>query len=85
MCNLTVTGALCPSNDAIFPILGKDFSAGCDGAGLQCRPFQEVDMEPLVALDLPHLEHLELRAQNENGFGPRQLEPLAEAKMPALK
>lgn len=49
------------------------------------RPFQEVDMEPLVALDLPHLEHLELRAQNENGFGPRQLEPLAEAKMPALK
>lgn len=42
-------------------------------------------MEPLVALDLPHLEHLELRAQNEEGFGPRQLEPLTQAKIPSLK
>lgn len=49
------------------------------------RPFQEVDLAPLTELDMPHLEHLELRAQNEDGFGPRQLEPLAEAKMPALK
>jgi hypothetical protein len=50
-----------------------------------CRPFEEVDLEPLVALDLPHLEHLELRAQNEEGFGSRNLEPLAQAKMPSLK
>ena len=50
-----------------------------------CRPFQEVDLEPLKGLDMPHLEHLELRAQNEQGFGPCQLKPLAEAKMPALK
>jgi len=50
-----------------------------------CRPFQEVDLEPLVGLDMPHLEHLELRAQNEEGFGVRQLEPLAMAKMPSLK
>lgn len=49
------------------------------------RPFEEVDLEPLVALDLPHLEHLELRAQNEEGFGSRNLEPLAQAKMPSLK
>ena len=42
-------------------------------------------MEPLKGLDMPHLEHLELRTQNEEGFGPRQLKPLAEAKMPALK
>jgi hypothetical protein len=49
------------------------------------RPFQEVDLEPLVGLDMPHLEHLELRAQNEEGFGVRQLEPLAMAKMPSLK
>lgn len=50
-----------------------------------CRPFQEVDMEPLAEADLPHLEHLELRVQNTTGFGARQLEPLSSAKLPNLK
>jgi hypothetical protein len=65
-------------------LLGEVIKAGKETNAV-CRPFQEVDMEPLVGLDLPHLEHLELRAQNEAGFGPRQLEPLARAKMPSLK
>lgn len=50
-----------------------------------CRPFQEVDLEPLAEADLPKLEHLELRVQNEIGFGPQQLLPLAQAKLPNLR
>lgn len=50
-----------------------------------CRPFQEVTLEPLAHLNLPLLEHLELRAQNVTGFGTQQLEPLAKAHMPCLK
>ena len=42
-------------------------------------------MEPLAEMDLPELEHLELRAQNEHGFGARQLQPLATAKLPKLR
>ena len=52
---------------------------------LDCRPFQEVDMEALAEADLPHLEHLELRVQNTTGFGARQLEPLSTAKLPNLR
>lgn len=49
------------------------------------RPFQEVNLEPLVEADLPNLEHLELHAQNEAGFGSQMLQPLARAKLPKLR
>lgn len=42
-------------------------------------------MLPLAEAELPELEFLELRAQNERGFGVHQLEPLATAKLPKLK
>ena len=53
--------------------------------GLLCRPFQEVTLEPLAHLNLPHLEHLELRVQNVAGFGADQLKPLEKAYVPSLK
>lgn len=49
------------------------------------RPYQEITLAPLAGADLPHLEHLELRAQNESGFGPAALQPLATANLPKLK
>lgn len=42
-------------------------------------------MDPVAEMDLPELEHLELRAQNEHGFGAHQLQPLATAKLPKLR
>ena len=42
-------------------------------------------MDPVAEMDLPELEHLELRAQNEHGFGAQQLQPLANAKLPKLR
>ena len=42
-------------------------------------------LEPLAEAALQNLEHLELRVQNENGFGPEQLQPLATAKLPKLR
>ena len=42
-------------------------------------------MEPLAYMNLPLLEHLELRVQNVAGFGNQQLEPLAKACVPRLK
>ena len=56
-----------------------------EGGLFSYRPFQEVDMDPVAEMDLPELEHLELRAQNEHGFGAHQLQPLATAKLPKLR
>lgn len=42
-------------------------------------------MQPLAEADLPNLQYLELRVQNEEGFGPEQLQPLASAKLPNLR
>ena len=44
-----------------------------------------MSVEPLAEADLPCLEHLELRVQNELGFGAQQLQPLTQAKLPKLR